>query len=144
MENKKKSLLKAAISGAILVGLTGSAYAVKTEAEREATKKRETAAGKVKCAGRIIAGLNDCPTSEHACAGMGHEDNDKEEFIWLPRGTCERLVGINIIGDKKKEDITKQEVVIKEETVTKKDEVIKKEKIKKKNSKKVVVKKKRS
>ncbi len=110
MDKKSTLLIKSAISSVLLVSLTGTSHALKTPEEIEATKKRETAAGNEKCAGRIIAGLNDCPTSQHACAGMGHEDNDPEEFIWMPVGTCERLVGTHVIRDKeeKKEEVTEQ------------------------------------
>ncbi len=113
MENNKKVILKAAISGLLLAGLTGSAFAVKTLEEQEATKKKETAAGKVKCIGRVVGGLNDCPTSQHACAGMGFEDDDPEEFIWLPRGTCERIAGMNILkpAKKVKDEVSKKPVV---------------------------------
>lgn len=122
MNNNKKAILNAAISGLLLAGLTGSAFAVKTVEEQEATKKKETAAGKVKCVGRVVGGLNDCPTSQHACAGMGFQDDDPEEFIWLPRGTCERIVGMHILKPAKKE----------KDKISKKSEDKKKNKVNKK------------
>jgi len=110
MDKKSTLLIQSAISGVLMIGLTGTVLAIKTPEEIEATKKRELAAGNEKCAGRIIAGLNDCPTSQHACAGMGHQDNDPEEFIWMPAGTCERLVGTHVIrAAEKKEEVTEQQ-----------------------------------
>ena len=107
MDSKTKILIKSAIASALVLGLSTSAFAVKTPEEIEATKKKQVAAKKEKCAGRVVGGLNDCPTSQHACAGMGFEDNDSEEFIWMPIGTCERLVDTHVIrAPEKKKEIT--------------------------------------
>lgn len=109
MDKKSTLLIKSAISSVLVMSLTGTAQAIKTPEEIEATKKRELAAGNEKCAGRVLAGLNDCPTSQHACAGMGHEDNDPEEFIWMPVGTCERLVGTHVIHAAEKKEVASEE-----------------------------------
>ncbi|MCF6190995.1 MAG: DUF2282 domain-containing protein [Cocleimonas sp.] len=109
MANSTKTLIKAALSTALILGFAQSASALKTQEELEVTKKAEATAGREKCAGRILAGLNDCPTSMHACAGMADEDGDKEEFIWMPKGSCEKIIGTHVIKDKKKE----KEIVIK-------------------------------
>jgi uncharacterized membrane protein len=39
------------------------------------------------------AGKNDCAGGAHACAGQGTKDKSAKEFIKLPKGTCERIVG---------------------------------------------------
>jgi len=49
-----------------------------------------------KCAGIVKAGKNDCGTSQHACAGMSKKDGDKEEWAYVPNGTCDKLVGTSI------------------------------------------------
>ena len=46
-----------------------------------------------KCQGVVKAGMNDCGTSKHACAGMAATDNDPEEWIYVPEGTCAKLAG---------------------------------------------------
>lgn len=46
-----------------------------------------------KCMGVVKAGKNDCGTSKHACAGHATVDKDPEEWIALPKGLCEKLVG---------------------------------------------------
>jgi uncharacterized membrane protein len=46
-----------------------------------------------KCFGVAKAGKNDCAGAAHACAGQGTKDRDAKEFVKLPKGTCERLVG---------------------------------------------------
>src|SRR5262249_60618603 len=49
-----------------------------------------------KCAGIVKAGKNDCGTSKNACAGQVKADNDMEAWIYVPKGTCERIVGGHI------------------------------------------------
>ena len=48
---------------------------------------------KEKCAGIVKAGLNDCSTSQHGCSGMAKTDNNPEEWIYLPAGTCKKITG---------------------------------------------------
>ena len=54
-------------------------------------------AGMEKCAGVVKAGKNDCGTSKHACAGQAKTDGDPEEWVALPKGTCDKLVGGNVV-----------------------------------------------
>jgi uncharacterized membrane protein len=46
-----------------------------------------------KCAGIVKAGKNDCGTSVSSCAGTSKVDNDKEAWVYLPKGTCEKIAG---------------------------------------------------
>jgi len=46
-----------------------------------------------KCYGVAKTGKNDCKTLSNACAGHSTADNQKDAFIALPAGTCERIVG---------------------------------------------------
>jgi uncharacterized membrane protein len=46
-----------------------------------------------KCAGIVKAGKNDCGTSYSSCAGTSKKDNDKEAWIFLPKGSCEKIAG---------------------------------------------------
>ena len=50
-------------------------------------------AGKEKCYGVAKAGKNDCAANGHACAAQAKRDRDANEWIYVPTGTCERLVG---------------------------------------------------
>ena len=43
------------------------------------------------CYGVAKAGKNDCAGKAHACAGQSKTDGGNE-FISLPKGTCEKLV----------------------------------------------------
>ena len=49
--------------------------------------------GMDKCAGVIKAGKNDCATSKNACHGHIKTDNDPEAWIFVPKGTCDKIAG---------------------------------------------------
>jgi uncharacterized membrane protein len=48
-----------------------------------------------KCFGIVKAGYNDCANASgtHACAGYATKEKEAGEWIAVPKGTCERLVG---------------------------------------------------
>ncbi len=46
-----------------------------------------------KCYEVARAGGNDCATATSVCAGHSVEDGQEDAWLWLPKGTCERLVG---------------------------------------------------
>ena len=46
-----------------------------------------------KCYGIAKSGKNDCAGGAHACAGQSTKDKSPKEFVALPKGTCERIVG---------------------------------------------------
>lgn len=53
-----------------------------------------------KCSGIVKAGMNDCATSAHACAGQAKMDNTAGEWIKLPKGTCEKISGGTVLDSK--------------------------------------------
>lgn len=52
---------------------------------------------KEKCYGVVKAGKNDCASkaNSHSCATFAKTDSDPNEWIKLPKGLCEKLVGGN-------------------------------------------------
>ena len=46
-----------------------------------------------KCAGVVKAHANDCAANGHSCAGQATVDGDPNEWVLVPQGLCERLVG---------------------------------------------------
>ena len=46
-----------------------------------------------KCYGVAKAGLNDCQTATHSCAGTSTKDMDGASWIYVPAGTCSKIVG---------------------------------------------------
>lgn len=79
--NDRKAWISAAISGVVALGLGGGA------------DEAQAKAGFEKCAGIVKAGMNDCGTSKHACAGQAATDGDPEEWIYVPTGTCAKITG---------------------------------------------------
>jgi uncharacterized membrane protein len=49
-----------------------------------------------KCYGIAKAGLNDCQTATHSCAGTSTKDTDPASWIYVPAGTCAKITGGNI------------------------------------------------
>ena len=46
-----------------------------------------------KCYGVVKAGLNDCQTATHSCAGTATADNQGDAWIYVPAGTCAKISG---------------------------------------------------
>ena len=93
MDNKKKFLSAIAI---VAAGISAS----NADAHIKAKKGQE------KCYGVVKAGKNACGSADgkHACAGMAKVDKDPNEWIVLPEGLCEKLVGGSTEPAFKKED----------------------------------------
>ncbi len=51
------------------------------------------AAENEKCYGIAKAGKNDCQTASHSCAGTATADAQPDSWIYVPAGTCEKVVG---------------------------------------------------
>jgi uncharacterized membrane protein len=76
-----KSLAKTAMAGVIAAGL------VAASGQALAAKKFE------KCYAIAKAGKNDCQTSNTACAGTSTTDQQADAWIYVPKGTCAKIVG---------------------------------------------------
>ncbi len=74
-----KSLLVAALTSLALAGAAGTALAAKKGFE--------------KCGGIVKAGMNDCGNSKHACGGQSTKDAQADDWIFVPKGTCAKIVG---------------------------------------------------
>jgi uncharacterized membrane protein len=46
-----------------------------------------------KCYGVAKAGVNDCFTANNSCAGTSKQDGQKDAWVYIPKGTCLKLVG---------------------------------------------------
>lgn len=51
-----------------------------------------------KCYGVAKAGKNDCAANGHACQGHSKADGNAREWIYVPAGTCERIVGGSLVA----------------------------------------------
>ncbi len=81
MMKTSKTLASTALAGVLAVGLIGASD------NAMANKKFE------KCYGVAKAGKNDCQTSNTACAGTSTADNQTDAWIYVPKGTCAKIVG---------------------------------------------------
>ena len=79
--------LKPAIlaSGAVAMAMT--MVTVDASAADPKAKKKE------KCYGVVAKGQNDCASASHSCAGQAKTDAAADEWMYLPKGHCERIVG---------------------------------------------------
>ncbi len=105
-----------AITGTLALGIPQQSFAIKTQAEVEKDSAMFIKNGKERCAGRVLAGMNDCPTSQHACAGLSDVDGNPEEYIWLPVGTCAKIAGTYLRSVKSKTGKMKVEPSAKQTT----------------------------
>jgi len=82
MKKMSKSL---ALSSAIAVGV---AMAASTDAIAGKAKAE-------KCYGIVKAGKNDCSIKSQgtSCAGSAKKDGIPDAWIYVPKGTCEKIVG---------------------------------------------------
>lgn len=87
---KSNMLIHSAIASLIMLGTAS------------ATEALAAKPGFEKCMGIAKAGMNDCGTSKHSCAGMAKVDGDKEEWLYVPEGTCKKIVGGTVKTTEKK------------------------------------------
>ena len=93
-----------ALSAFLLTACGGGNDAKKTDsgsANTATASSMGAKAGMEKCTGIVKTGKNDCGTSKHACAGMSKSDGDAEEWVYLPKGTCEKIPGGKVKPSKK-------------------------------------------
>ena len=46
-----------------------------------------------KCYGVARSGKNDCATSTSSCAGTAKQDGQKDAWVYVPKGSCQKLSG---------------------------------------------------
>ncbi len=80
------TLLSTAIAGILTLGGLPAVAAEKTPME--------------KCYGAVKAGKNDCQTATSACAGTAKKDNQKDAWLFLPKSSCEKIVGASLKAGK--------------------------------------------
>jgi len=86
MNIKTKTTAAASILALALISNSGAAHAGKEGFE--------------KCQGIAKAGMNDCGANGHSCAGQAEFDGDANEWVYVPEGTCEKIVGGVVKGAK--------------------------------------------
>jgi uncharacterized membrane protein len=84
--NHRNIVITTAIGSLFALGSLGATAAEKAPVE--------------KCYGVVKAGKNDCQTSKSACAGTATKDGQKDAWIYVPKGTCDKIVGASLKSGK--------------------------------------------
>lgn len=80
---EKSLIMRSAIAGLFTLGVV----ATTEQAVAGAPKGME------ECYGIAKAGMNDCATKKHSCAGQAQKNGDKDDYVYVPVGTCKKIVG---------------------------------------------------
>jgi len=83
MNTKAKILTASTIAGALTLAVLSSAKAGPAPTPDFKNEK---------CFGIALAGKNDCQTATHSCAGTSTKDGDPASWIYVPAGTCGKIV----------------------------------------------------
>ncbi len=86
---KKTLMVSAALTSVLALGLG--------VASENALAGKE---GMEKCAGIVKKGMNDCGANDHNCSGHAAVDSDPNEWIYVPEGTCKKIVGATLVEPK--------------------------------------------
>ena len=86
---EKQQVLSVAIGGLLALGVASNASAADKKVEME------------NCYGVAKAGMNDCGSkkSGHSCAGQAKKNSDPNDFVALPKGTCNKIAGGSVSAD---------------------------------------------
>ncbi len=76
---KKNLLLSAAVTGLVLGANIDSAMASGNTSNKE------------KCKGVAAKGANACGANGHGCGGFAKTDFDKNEWVYVKKGTCKKI-----------------------------------------------------
>ena len=99
--NRNNYLIAAAVGSLLSLGIAQQASAA------------DDAGAKEKCFGIAKAGKNDCAASAHSCAGQSKQDASAKEWLYVPKGTCERIAGgsLGAAMAMKKDEMKKDEMM---------------------------------
>jgi uncharacterized membrane protein len=85
-EARKKLLISTAIGA-----LTAAALATPVMAAEKSGLV--FCAAQEKCFGVARGGKNDCATSTSSCSGSAKKDGQKDAWVYVPKGSCQKLNG---------------------------------------------------
>jgi uncharacterized membrane protein len=87
-KSKSKSKQWASLAVAAIL-TTGVSFAVSSAAGDDAKSQEKME----KCYGIVKKGKNECAGNNHTCQGQNTKDSDPGDWIYVPTGTCEKIVG---------------------------------------------------
>lgn len=89
---KKNTVMSSAIAGVLALGLM-AAGSPSSAVEKMDKMEGMSAEGMEKCFGIAKAGMNDCKSGLHDCKGKARANGEKDSFLLVPKGTCDKIVG---------------------------------------------------
>ena len=82
------------IGSALGIAAATALYGMYKSVESFSLAAQSSSSGEIeKCFGVAKAGKNDCSTAKHSCNGQATVDFAPDEFIFVPKGTCEKIGG---------------------------------------------------
>lgn len=82
------------VAGALTAAVAATAFSADAEAKKGAEQATE------RCYGVAKAGANDCAAGPGtSCQGTSKADGQKNAYIYVPAGLCEKLVGGSLEAD---------------------------------------------
>lgn len=87
MGNKNLQIAQMLLAGIIAGGTSSLAFA----------HEPPELDGKERCAGIVKKGMNNCSANSHSCAGQAAKDGDPNEWIYLNKGLCDKIVGGKVL-----------------------------------------------
>lgn len=79
-------------SAVVTAALIAAIAALQTNT-RWLSAKTQEAVERERCYGVVRAAHNDCANGKHSCAGQAATSGSPEEWLMLPNGLCNRIVG---------------------------------------------------
>jgi uncharacterized membrane protein len=100
---KAQLWVQKACTAVLALGLTtaaGSLAAADTKTDPKPNSSSSTVTpapakdpgGMEKCYGIVKKGMNDCAAGAHSCQGTATKSGDPSEWIFVPKGTCNKIV----------------------------------------------------
>ena len=80
---KTQKIVNAVMAAVLSAGVISTAAAASDAKQKNVEK----------CYGIVKAKMNDCGTPQHACAGTAKVSGDPQEWIYVMKGNCTRIVG---------------------------------------------------
>jgi uncharacterized membrane protein len=83
--NPNRTLAASAIASLLGLVLAGTAHSADDNAGKRPPQE--------KCYGVVKKGMNDCASANHDCSNEAKSDGDPAEWVFVPKGTCAKIVG---------------------------------------------------
>lgn len=80
-------------SGVVLGSAMAAALAMALQASAQGAPAPVPKFDHEKCYGVARAGKNDCQTANSSCAGTSKRDAQGDAWVYVPKGSCGKLVG---------------------------------------------------